>query len=507
MTPEIEAVVADARTDTATFVSRVLEDPVKLEALATLRRDDPAAIEMLWLELKNLKVPHVTNLKAAVGRVKLNCHAPEVLPTPTATDVMTAIRAEIDASAVSFESTAELLDDVVAWLVRYVSFPDYRQADAVALWILHTWAIDCFDVTPRLSVQAPQRESGKTRLLEAVGVLILRPRFWILPSPAVVYRTLDLGPTSLLLDEVDAIFRGRNAERHDELRAIINEGYTRNGTVPRMVFDSDGKNMKPVEFPVFAPVALAGIGGLHDTLESRSLVIRLQRQKRSGRAAKFRRREVEPRAKALRDRIVLWAGVHADDLRRARPTPPKGLSDRAEDIWEPLVAIAELAGECWRKRADDAARYLAARAQDRADDVGVVLLRDLKTIFEGFDEPRMFTAQILERLKAIDESPWRTWGSSRRRDPGLTAQDLAKVLDEFEIHPKPLRIGDVAGNRGYELADFFDAWDRYCPVRDETLLTPGAQQGVNKSDQEQGLDGHLLLSEGPEYNQENERDS
>ena len=466
MNPELEKVVADAQTDPKTFVSRVMNDPVKLEVLAALRAEEPTAFELLIVELKELKVPHIANLKTAVGKIKLNGLAPDAAPG-TVADMLAEMAKEIDAGATAFESTAAILDDVVAWLTRYVSFPDARQADAVALWVLHTWAIDCFDVTPRMSIQAPQKESGKTRLLEAVGALILRPRFWILPSPAVIYRTLDLGPTTLLLDEVDAIFRGRNAERHDELRAILNEGYTRNGTVPRMVHSEDGKSMKVVEFPVFAAVAMAGIGGVHDTLESRSLVIRLQRQKRKGRAAKFRRREVESRAQALRDRMVLWAGLYADDLRRARPKPPDGLSDRAEDIWEPLLAIAELAGDEWRKRADEAARYLAARARDRNDDLVIELLRDIRTTFDAFSVHRMHTAVLLERLNAMEESPWKSWGHSRRQAQGLNAHDLARLLNEFEIRPKQVRIDEVGGLKGYERADFEDAWDRYLSEEDE----------------------------------------
>lgn len=462
MNPELERIVADARADPATFVSRVLTDPIKLETLAILRSADATAFELLIVELKELKVPHVPNLKTAVGKVKLNGHEPppEIVPV-TATSILADLAAEIDASATAFESTAAILDDVVGWLTRYVSFPDPRQADAVALWVMHTWAIDSFDITPRLSVQAPQRESGKTRLLEACGVLILRPRFWILPSPAVVYRTLDLGPTSLLLDEVDAIFRGRNAEHHDELRAIINEGYSRNGTVPRMVFDPDGKSMRVVEFPVFAAVAMAGIGGLHDTLESRSLVIRLQRQKRRGRATKFRRREIEPRAKALRDRMVLWAGVYADELRRARPKSPKGMSDRAEDIWEPLFAISELGGDDWRKRADEAALYLAARARDKADDLGVVLLRDMQAIFEEHDKVRLRSADVISSLLGIEDSPWAQWGQGRRQRPGFTVNDLARMLGEFDIHSTKGRVDDATNNKGYERADFEDAWERY----------------------------------------------
>jgi hypothetical protein len=472
VTPELEAIVAEAEADPAGFVTDVLENPAKLAVLAMVKKEDHSAFEWLLAKFRQAKVAHLTNLRSAVTKASaaMNGHEPPP-PPPTATEILDQLRQQIDEDALGFEDTATLLDDIVAFVSRYVSFLDPAQADAVALWICHTWAIDCFDISPRLSVQAPQPQAGKTRLLEAAASLAFRPRMWILPSPAVVYRTLDMGPTCLMLDEIDAVFRGRNAEKHDELRAILNEGYARSGTVPRMVPDDEKGHWKVVEFPVFAPVAMAGIGRVHDTLESRSIVVRLHRQSKRNRAMKFRRREVEPRAKVLRDRLVLWAGVHADELRRARPRPPKGMSDRAEDIWEPLFAISEVAGDEWRKRADKAALFFAARAADGTDDVVITLLRDIRTIFDAQESPRIFTTALLERLVKIEDSPWGTWGSGRRRDPGLNAADLARMLKDFDITPKPLRIGEAAGIKGYERADFEDLWDRY--------LSPDREGGVD----------------------------
>jgi hypothetical protein len=60
------------------------------------------------------------------------------------------------------------LADVWAAVTRYVAFPDRASIMAVVLWVVHTWLSEEFDSTPRLSVPSPEKESGKTRLLEVL---------------------------------------------------------------------------------------------------------------------------------------------------------------------------------------------------------------------------------------------------------------------------------------------------------------------------------------------------
>lgn len=45
---------------------------------------------------------------------------------------------------------------------------------------------------------------------------------------------------------------------------------------------------------------------------------------------------------------------------RVRPELPDELDDRAQGIWEVLLAIADVAGEDWPERARQAARALSA---------------------------------------------------------------------------------------------------------------------------------------------------
>jgi putative DNA primase/helicase len=53
---------------------------------------------------------------------------------------------------------------LAASLKRYVVLSD-AAADAIALWILHTWLVDKFTITPRLAITSPTKGCGKTTVL------------------------------------------------------------------------------------------------------------------------------------------------------------------------------------------------------------------------------------------------------------------------------------------------------------------------------------------------------
>ena len=59
--------------------------------------------------------------------------------------------------------TAELLSIVARVLDGYVRLPSRRAALAIALWTLHTWALDGAHATPYLVIQSPTKRAGKTR--------------------------------------------------------------------------------------------------------------------------------------------------------------------------------------------------------------------------------------------------------------------------------------------------------------------------------------------------------
>jgi hypothetical protein len=84
-------------------------------------------------------------------------------------------------------SGAEVLGGLVAFIRRYVAL-SYVQAVMVALWVMHTHAIDAADCTPYLHIKSAEKRSGKTRLLEVLALLVARAWLTGRVSAAVLVR-------------------------------------------------------------------------------------------------------------------------------------------------------------------------------------------------------------------------------------------------------------------------------------------------------------------------------
>lgn len=355
------------------------------------------------------------------------------------------------------------LNGVEAFMVRYVAFPSEHEPVAVALWVGHAWLVDHFETSPLLSITSAEKRSGKTRVLDCLECLVPAPFRVVIPSEAVVYTVLSQRPRpTMLLDEADAIFGPRTAERYEGLRAILNSG-NRVGT-PVLRVKLDGKRREVESFDVFGPKAIAGIGDLPDTVSDRAIPIRLKRRAPGEIVAKFRRRQADREAARIvldPDLVTLVTDV----------TVPDELNDRAADSWEPLLCLADTAGGTWPARARAAAIALSSEEEMTAS-VGIRLLTDVKFVF-GHDE-HVSTADLLHRLHDLDDSPWGDWYGKP-----LTARELADKLKPYRVVPILRRL-DGERRRGYFRTDFTDAWTRYVaePVTPVTPVPPRTDEPV-----------------------------
>jgi hypothetical protein len=341
---------------------------------------------------------------------------------------------------------AQLLHDLRTFLGRFVAFPEPEQADAVTVWIAHSHAVDAFDCTPRLSIQSAEKRSGKTRLMDLCVLLVRNAVSTASITSASLFRLVESGPVTLLVDEIDTVFSARGTGAED-LRGVLNAGYIRGGSVTRAARRGSGVE----HFSVFCPVALAGIGQLPDTVADRSIPIRMKRRADGESVEKFRRREIEPEAIGLRERLTAWSEKHLDALAALRPEIPSELGDRAADCWEPLLAIADLAGGDWSDRSRHAAVRLSATPHETASSPGVRLLDAIRTALASKRQSQIGSAEL---ARAINDSE--TWPGN---DP-IDARELAARLRPYDVQPRLLRHGNEVF-RGYRCKDFADALVRY----------------------------------------------
>lgn len=373
----------------------------------------------------------------------------------------------IDRRTTEVTPGAALLDEVHAFVGRFCRFPDEHALAAAALWAAHTHVVEHLHTTPRFAVLSPDPGSGKTRVLEVLDLLVPAPMFVFSASPAAIFRTMRNEQTTLLFDEVDTVFgrRGKDDDNGD-LRALLNAGYKRGATIPRCV----GPAHDVEHFPVFAAVALAGLGDLPDTLMSRAIIVRMRKRKRkrSEPVEPFRHRVHAEQGHKLRDDLAAWAVTKGADIGSAWPELPAGIVDRPAEVWEPLIAVADAAGGHWPETARAACTHLCAVANDRTVSLGVRLLRDLSLVWGKDTAPGHHTADLLSLLcgetpygkdddgdpLTLLDAPW----SSLRGEP-LDARGLARLLAPYEVRSTKVKV-DGRSLQGYRREDLWDAWQR-----------------------------------------------
>lgn len=360
------------------------------------------------------------------------------------------------------------LDEVSAFVARYVAFPTKHALTAVALWAAHTHAAGCFYVTPRLVLDSAEPGSGKTRVLELLNLLCRHPEMTISASTAALFRLINDKPRTILFDEVDAIFNPKNGGNYEDLRALLNAGYKRGATIARCV--GDAKAMAVQRFPVFSPAALAGIAGnMPATILTRAVTIHMRRRKQSEHVEPFRERSAEREAAPIRERLAAWIADVAQDLADAEPVMPAGVVDRAAEIWEALLAVADAAGGHWPELARAACEHFTLTTAT-APTFGTRLLADLRTVYAGRD--RMATTEILAALADLDAAPWADLGGGKPLD----ARRLSKELGRYGVARAVFKDPADESTRGYttypttDNTGLADAWDRYLPAAPSALL-------------------------------------
>ncbi len=350
------------------------------------------------------------------------------------------------------EDVAALLTDIENFFRRFFVMTEAHYT-VLPVWVLHTHVFCCFDFTPILLVRSATKRCGKSNVLAGLKYLTWKSWGTGNTSTAALARKAEEGCT-LLLDESDSAFKGPT-EYKEALRGILNTRFARDGTYTRCVEKNGVIEVK--DFSTFGPTAIAGIGAfLPDTVLDRSIPIVMRRKGPQEATERFRHALVQPVVQDLHRRIERWATCATDRLAEIKPVIIEELNDRAWDICEPLVAIAELVGGDWpaRLRAALLEIYSADAAQD--EDVGVQLLHDIKGIFDATDGDKITSSDLVGRLKEIETSPWADWSGGR----GLSAHGLSRLLRNFDVHPRTVRTGSET-SKGYTREAFADAFGRY----------------------------------------------
>ncbi len=375
----------------------------------------------------------------------------------------------------------QLLLDQLAGTVRQMAVLPRWAPEALALFTPHTYAFRLRDVSTYVGVESPEKRCGKTTLLGVLGKLVNRPILAANISSSAFFRVIEEMQPTLLIDEADTFLKKRS-----ELKGILNAGYTLETAyvvrvAPEMksagsppdneppgtvgMHERQNRGSRLVRFSCFCPKAIASIGRLPETLADRCIVIRMQRKTPNETCERLNRQE----ANDLRRKCARFVQDHAEAIAQARPQMPLGLADRSCDIFEPLAALAELAGGEWPENARKAAVGLSLSVHEN-NPIGSLFL-DLLVLFAEAKADRLFSRTIVAGLSRFVDRPW----GELRRGKEITEQWLARQVRPYGVYPRTFWAEGVSA-KGYAKEDFKELFKRYIPQSEiEALLAEDAE--------------------------------
>jgi hypothetical protein len=339
-----------------------------------------------------------------------------------------------------------------------------------AQWVAHAWLYD-HDVpthSPILAATSAEPDSGKSTLVAVAGRAT--PRFSSnlveLTGPSL-YRYVDAVKPTIAIDEADDLFA-----RKSDLKHIVNAGWTRGAKIPRQV--NIGGVSTTVYFDPYTPKTIALLGGnLPPTTRSRCIELRMLPKRPDETVEEFKYVD-DPESAVLRRKFARFAADNAAALKSAQPTMPSGLNNRAAMNWKLLLAIAELAGAPWPKRAREAAERLSRRGKRPSD--GVRLLAAIRAMFAETGKNEITSEDLVAKLC---QNPLDIWKTYNKGGP-ITQRQVADLFDTYEVHPvslHPTKRKDFS-RQGYKLGQFDDAFARYLP--EDPIIQSSAQPTKRK---------------------------
>ncbi len=199
------------------------------------------------------------------------------------------------------------------------------------------------------------------------------------------------------------------------------------------------------------------------TVIRRSIILRMKMTTRELKRIEFYHDDFD----IVRSHIIDWA--QGRQLNRD-PEMPKQLKNRIADNWRVLLAIADAVGAKWGEIARGASVRLSARYFD--EDLKLILLADIRTVFDTRRIDRILRAELLDALLKMEGQPWAEYcdvqGDETPRR--LTVGTLSGLLKPFGIKARtvwPLgRTADTRSGEGFYRAQFEETWRSYLPEDD-----------------------------------------
>jgi len=278
----------------------------------------------------------------------------------------------------------QLWKDIRKFIYEHLFLPDEALYDVVTSWVFASWLPELWITVPYLFFFGPVA-SGKTRGLEILQRLAYRGILSSNISSAALFRACEQWKPTIILDETEIYSK---SERY-EVIGLLNSGYRKGQFAVRVKNSEEGAVLEV--FDVFGFKAMAGTQGLAQALESRSILIRMIKNRRAVKLFID-----EETAKKLRGQLLMWrmqtlhfSNKTKEGLEKTpecelcelsevklRDVPPLNVeSGRIQELFQPLLAVANSGRESIVKYAEkmDDIRRFEEKASVEAELIEIIL--------------------------------------------------------------------------------------------------------------------------------------
>jgi hypothetical protein len=284
--------------------------------------------------------------------------------------------------------TEAIYDEIREYIYAHLDLPDDRLYDVLSAWAMATWIPEKFETVPYLFFMGT-RDSGKTRGLETLHQLSYRGILSPSASPSALFRHIEkYGPT-LFLDEAEIY----GLEEKREAIALLNAGYRRGQYVLRTSTEtSEGQ-----AFAVFGFKALASTDILTPTLESRAIVIPMNRNVRNVKLLLDKEEAKQLRMKLLLYRFrMLRTPEGIEGFEGFSEVSPLGFGNgRIVELFYPLVSVTNKGREAILEYAKE---NYQARLEEEQTTIEAQLVQAVLACENDVEQGKISTARITEKF-------------------------------------------------------------------------------------------------------------
>ena len=270
-----------------------------------------------------------------------------------------------------------LLDELAAVFAKFLVLPEFIPV-ALALWTLHTHAFQLRPFTVNIGIESRQSRPRRTRLLNVLGALVNRPVVAAHLRPGLLLGLIDESRPTLLIDEADGLISGNddlcdivNSDCHRSSAFVVRVSNPQNqstqilGATPVRETVANLGSSSPVLspgltlFPSWCPKALVAAGRLPEFFADHCILIRTRRKTRKDHCEPLQ--NLGRYANSLRRKCARFVSDCSQKISEACPEIPQEIGGHHGAVWEPLLPLADLAGEPWSCLARQAAIELSKK--------------------------------------------------------------------------------------------------------------------------------------------------